>query len=86
MTEEELKVDIKTIFAKVNELAINTAILSEVVPRIERALVCLPCSKHDDRIKYIEEKAYAIQSVWLFIVGGVGIGAGLISIIMGFIR
>lgn len=86
MTEEELKADIKTIFSKVNDLAINMAVMSEVVPRIEAALRCLPCKGHDDRLKEVEEKAYAVESIWVFIVGGVGIGAGIMSIIMGFIR
>lgn len=70
MTEyEEIKGDIKTIFSKVTELAIHSAVLSEIVPRIEQALACLPCKEHQVKIDASKEQLYAYGRIGATIYG-----------------
>ena len=81
MTEDN-RDDISRLFSKVNEVAQQSAITSAIVTRIEDAIKNLHCGRHDDRLKVVEEKAFALQSIWTFILGG----GTLIAVVIGVVN
>ena len=69
MTEEGLRSDIQTIYSKINELAINTAVQGEILHRIEDCLKKLPCEKHQCLIEKNKEQIYAFSKTGAAIYG-----------------